>query len=150
MFLTIHAASGIVIGQYVTTPIWAFIIGFILHYVFDIIPHGDTKVAEKYKNPIHIATAGLVDLIVLAFVIIFLIFTNVNLLKISIITGMAGAMLPDIFQGFYYLYRGRVFKRLQDIHNLFHDSISKKYEMNFIIGLIFQLLILFILIIIIL
>ena len=149
MFLTVHVASGVIIGQYIANPLLAFIIGFILHYITDIIPHGDTSVAKKYKNPIHIATAALVDLIILLIVIVFLFLNQINLFKPSIMAGMLGAMLPDILQGFYYIYRGKVFKRLQNIHNLFHDAISKKYEMNFILGLIFQFIILIILIIII-
>jgi glucan phosphoethanolaminetransferase (alkaline phosphatase superfamily) len=149
MFLTVHAASGIVIGQYMTNPILAFIIGFILHYIIDMIPHGDTKVNSKYKNPIHIGTAALFDFIILFFILISLLFAKVNLFKPSIITGMLGAMLPDILQGFYYIYRGKFFKKMQNIHNFFHDAISQKYEMSFILGIIFQLIILIILIFII-
>ncbi len=149
MFLTVHAPTGIIIGQYISNPILAFIIGFIFHYILDMIPHGDTKIDSKYKNPIHIGTAALFDFILLFLVLILLFFSNVNLFKPSIITGMIGAMLPDILQGFYYIYRRKFFKKMQNIHIFFHDAISKKYEMNFVPGIIFQLIILIILIFII-
>ena len=55
MFLTVHSAVGLVIPHYVKNPFLAFFAGFILHYVFDIIPHGDTKIPKKYHNLIHIA-----------------------------------------------------------------------------------------------
>jgi len=145
MFLTVHAASGIVIGQYLQNPLLAFITGLIFHYIFDIIPHGDTRVLEKYKNPIHIALAGIIDLIVLLIFLIILLGLKVDLLNFSIISATFGAMLPDILQAFYYIYRGKIFTKTQYIHNLFHDMISKKHDMTLIPGLIFQFIILILL-----
>jgi len=139
MFLTVHAATGIVIGQNISNPLLAFLIGFIIHYIFDIIPHGDTKVPKKYKNPIHIATAGLADLIILTAFIIFLFIIKIELLTPSILLAMLGSMLPDFLQAFYYIYRKTIFIKTQRIHEFLHDLISKKYEINFYLGLLFQI-----------
>jgi len=144
MFLTVHSAIGIAIGQNISNPLFAFISGFILHYIFDIIPHGDTNVSPKYKNPIHIATAGIIDLIILAIYFIFLLFSQVHLLTISIIAAVIGSIIPDILQAFYYAISRKLFYRWQKFHTLIHDAISQKYELNFFLGLIFQIIILII------
>jgi len=149
MFLTVHSATGVVIGQYISNPFIAFVIGLILHYIFDIIPHGDTKVDNKYKNPIHIALAGIIDLTVILFFFTFLLINKVDLLKPSIVMGVIGSTLPDILQAFYYVSRGKIFTRLQNFHNFWHDMISTKHDFNLPIGLIFQSIILIILTIII-
>lgn len=144
MFLTVHAATGIIIGQYVPNPLFAFIIGFVSHYIFDIIPHGDSKAPEKYKNPIHIAFAGIIDLVVLSLFLIFLFFNQVELLRLNILLAVLGSMLPDILQAFYFVYRKKIFKKLQIFHNFWHDLISHKYAFPLWLGLSFQLLLLII------
>lgn len=144
MFITVHAASGIIIGQYIGNPWLAFLIGFISHIILDIIPHGDTQVAEKYKNPIHIGAAALLDFIILFFLLVFLLVVKIDLFQPSIIMGMIGAMLLDIFQGIYYLTRNKTFKKLQNFHHLFHNAISQKHELNFFVGLALQIVLLII------
>lgn len=150
MFLTVHAPLGIIIGQHVNDPLLAFTLGFISHYLLDIIPHGDTDVPQKYKNPIYIALAGLIDSACLTVLLIFLLLNNIGLITPSIILGTVGAILPDLFQLFYYKYRGRNSAKIQGIHNFFHDLIAKKWQFKFVNGVIFQLITLIILLIIIL
>jgi hypothetical protein len=150
MFLTVHAPLGIIIGQHVNDPFLAFVIGFISHYILDIIPHGDTDVPQKYKNTIYIVLAGLIDSACLILLSVFLLLHNVGLLTPSIILGTFGAILPDLFQLFYYKYRGKNSAKIQGIHNFFHDLIAKKLQFKFANGIIFQVISLIILLIIIL
>jgi hypothetical protein len=145
MFLTVHTPLGIIIGQGVASPILAFVVGLISHYLFDLIPHGDTKVPQKYLNSIHIAFAGLVDLFFVAIYIIILFFLNVEFLKISIIFAILGSWFPDILQAFYFKFQGKILGKLQDFHNFFHNLISIKYQFKLIHGLIWQFIILIIL-----
>jgi hypothetical protein len=145
MFLTVHAASGLVIGRFVKNPILAFLVAFIVHFLFDIIPHGDTKVDPKYKNPIHIATAGLIDVLVLICYLFFMVFNGVKFWQLNMICSFIGSILPDVLQALYYLYRKKWLKVCKNIHDSIHNFISAKYESNFPIGLIIQLIILIIL-----
>src|SRR4030042_5795292 len=133
MFLTVHGAIGIIIGQRIPNPLLAFIVGFISHYIFDIIPHGDSRAPDKWKNPIHIAFAALIDLIVL---IIFILCLGVNTIILNWNTALAllGSLIPDFLQGFYFLTNKKKLIRHQNIHNFFHNLITKNWDFNLITG----------------
>jgi len=145
MFLTVHGAIGIIIGQHIKSPVLAFLAGFISHYLSDIIPHGDTNAPEKWKNPIHIATAAFIDSIIL---LVFLLYlgTKVNILNLATVSAFFGSLLPDFLQGFYFLSNKKIFRRHQSFHNFFHFLIAEKFEWKFNQGIIFQLIIFIILI----
>lgn len=145
MFLTVHGAIGVIIGQRVTNPVLAFIFGFISHYFFDMIPHGDTKAPKKWNNLIHLALIALID----AFVMIVLLLwlgLKTNLHQLSISAGFLGAVLPDFLQGIYFLSGKKYFKQHQKFHNFFHFLIAKKIEWKFSTGLILQIIFFIILI----
>ncbi len=148
MFLTVHGTIGIIIGQRISNPLLAFIAGFVLHYIFDIIPHGDTKVPRQYYNIVYASLAGIIDLIIFAVFIIF-ISQKIEIFKLNIICAIIGSMLPDILQAFYFMSRQKLFKSAQKVHDYFHGLISKKFEFNFFTGLILQIIFFIILIIII-
>ncbi|MCX6746410.1 MAG: hypothetical protein NTX00_05400 [Candidatus Parcubacteria bacterium] len=139
MFLTVHGAIGIIIGQRVSNPVLAFIFGFISHYLFDIIPHGDTNAPKKWNNLIHLALIALIDISVMILLILGM-GLKVNLHQWSVIFGFLGAVLPDFLQGFYFLSGKKWFKRHQKVHNFFHFLIAEKYEWNFYTGLVLQLI----------
>jgi hypothetical protein len=149
MFLTVHSATGLLIGQYVKNPLLAFLGGFISHYIFDIIPHGDTQVPKQYQNLVYITLAGIIDLAaMISYLLIFMLFTN-HLLSLSQIFAILGCLLPDCLQFIYYLYpRQKTIRKIQSIHNLFHELITKKFEFSLTTGLIFQLIFFVILLII--
>jgi len=146
MFLTVHSAVGLTIGQYVRNPLLAFLAGFISHYIFDIIPHGDTKVPRQYLNLVYLALAGTIDLaVMISYLLLFMLFTN-QPLSLSQIFAILGSLLPDGLQFVYYLFpRQKFLKKTQSIHNFFHELIAKKFEFSLVFGLIFQLIIFLIL-----
>ncbi|MCX6743297.1 MAG: hypothetical protein NT116_03600 [Candidatus Parcubacteria bacterium] len=139
MFLTVHSAIGIIIGQNVHNPFLAFILGLASHYVFDLIPHGDTNAPEKWKNNIHIAFAALLDMTIL---IIFLLFLGTKIQIINLNTALAffGAIIPDFLQGFYFLSSKKMFRFAQKIHDFFHFLIADTWEWKFTTGIILQIL----------
>jgi len=149
MFLTVHSATGLLIGQYVKNPLLAFLAGFISHYVFDIIPHGDTQIPKQYHNLIYLALAGIFDLaVMISYLLIFMLFSN-HLLSLSQIFAILGCLLPDCLQFIYYLYpRQKILKKIQSFHNFYHELISNKFEFSLLEGIIFQLLLFMILLII--
>jgi len=48
MFLTIHAAAGLIIGKYIHNPPLAFLAGFLSHLILDAIPH-DPRYSKKWR-----------------------------------------------------------------------------------------------------
>lgn len=97
MYLTTHAAVGILISQSVQSPLAAFGLSFASHFVLDIIPHGDENVEtwarEKGKRAVFVAA---VDVGLLSVFLASLYATH-NLTKIALIqAGIIGAILPDL------------------------------------------------------
>jgi hypothetical protein len=137
MFLTVHGAIGIIIGQRISNPLLAFVVGFISHYIFDIIPHGDTRAPEKWKNIIHTAFAALIDLIIL---IIFILWLGIKVDILNLNTALAffGSIIPDFLQGFYFLTNKKKFVRFQEVHNFFHFLLTKNSDFNLLTGMILQ------------
>lgn len=97
MYLTTHAAVGILISQSVHTPWEAFGLSFASHFVLDMIPHGDENVEtwarQKGKRALFVAVT---DVALLSLFLASLYATN-NLTKIALIqAGIIGSILPDL------------------------------------------------------
>ena len=132
MYLTTHAAVGVLISQSVSTPLAAFGLSFASHFVLDVIPHGDENVEtwarEKGKRALLVAT---VDVGLLAAFVLSLYATN-NLPKIAVTqAGIFGAVVPDLiaivfpvihqYTNWFFLVRAtdRIQHWLQ-LHHLWH------------------------------
>lgn len=101
MFLTAHAAVGIVISQHVDKPLNIFLLGVLSHFILDFIPHGDEhlfkdeewKVQKKYKR---VVLFTLADFVLLGGVIVFLYGTADLPERNRLIAGILGSVFPDV------------------------------------------------------
>ncbi len=143
MFLTVHGAIGVIIGQQVNNPVLALIVGLISHYLFDLIPHGDTNAPKKWDNLIHLAFIALIDIFIMTLMLLWLGF-KIDLGNLSVCAGFLGAVIPDFLQGIYFLSGKKYFILHQKFHNFFHYLIADKYEWNFFTGIILQVIFLII------
>jgi len=142
MLLTVHAATGVLIGQKVSIWWLAFIIGFISHFIMDMIPHGDQGIAERYRAKTHTKQAiqfVLIDLVVcMVFSIFWLLKFSDNIYNFSAIyMGLAGALLPDLLVGIHEVYP-KLFKRFHKFHFRIHDLFPTK-KINLPLGLMIQI-----------
>lgn len=150
MFLTIHASIGALIGEYAPNAFWAFLMGFIAHFLLDLIPHGDQDLVkgyykkEKVKRMVAIASID-------AIVMISLILTLLNrgaFAHPSIVTwGVIGSILPDFLVGIHELSKNRFFKKFNQFHFFIHDTFTKKIRVSLTSGIIIQAIIWWILIV---
>ena len=147
MFLTVHSTTAIALTQNINNPAGAFFIGLLSHYILDSIPHGD-EIFEK------LGIKGMAKLAILDHIGVIIILTTIFLFKPdfiftpSIIFAIIGAMLPDWIMGTYELLNKnykKKFKKIKKIleplhilHNSVHCII--KYNINFPIGIIFQII----------
>lgn len=100
MFLTTHAAAGILISHYTKDPYAVFGWSFLSHFVLDFIPHGDEniyhdhewKILKKFKRPVLI---NLVDLLGLTGLIIWAISNSGDTTSKLMMIGIIGSILPD-------------------------------------------------------
>lgn len=75
MFLTTHAAAGLLIGQHVDSTWTVFGLSFASHFVMDFIPHGDEelyhdeewRVQKKYRRALIVNTFDLLGLLGMIF-----------------------------------------------------------------------------------
>lgn len=160
MFLTTHAAAGILISHYVQNPYEIFGLSFASHFVLDFIPHGDEtlyhdeewKILKKFKRPILI---NLFDLIGLVSLILFAINNPGDTTSRLMMIGIIGGILPDFLSYLFpiihermswlflvrWLYRLtkptglRYLVRAQNwIHNVLHHEIIRR-DIPFWLGL---------------
>ncbi len=164
MFLTTHAAAGILISQHVHNPYAVFGLAFASHFILDFIPHGDEelyhdhdwKVLGKYKRVVIINALDLTGLLLLLlWAISRAELPSAHLLYI----GILGSILPDLLSYFFpiihqrlnwlfiirWLYRltkptgVRYLVRAQNwIHNLLHHEIIRR-DIPFVAGLSLQI-----------
>lgn len=137
------------IAKRIPNPVVAFFAGLILHYLSDMVPHGDTAVPEKYKDPIHIVAAGLIDVILtLIFLTALVLIKGWQILSLNYICAIIGSVLPDVLQ-FIYLTRpkNKILVPIQKFHQKIHNTISNKWQFPFFIGLFLQIILFIILII---
>lgn len=160
MFLTTHAAAGLVIGQYIDNPWAVFSLSFASHFVLDFVPHGDErlyhdhewKILKKFRQPIIV---NLLDLIGLLGVVVFAINHPGDSTSRLMMIGIIGGILPDFLSHLFpviheklswlFLVRWlytltkptglRYFVRGQNwIHDVLHHEIFRR-DIPFLVGL---------------
>jgi hypothetical protein len=142
MFLTVHSAVGLAASKYFHQPILAFIAGFILHYVFDLIPHGDTEVSKKYHNAVYMTLAGLIDLAILSSSLIIIMLTQARIFTWTELAAICGSVLPDALLFFYFIKpQNKVLLKLKKFHHYIHNLLVSKLKIGLIPGMILQVII---------
>ena len=130
MTLTTHATLGAVIGRAVGNPLWAFIFGFISHFIIDMIPHGDTGLADNYKVKKVRRKRALAYVMVDAVVAILFILVLANTRDIDSMRtfswGIAGSVLPDLIIGVYEITKTKYLVWFNKLHFYFHDFFVKR------------------------
>lgn len=147
MLLSVHATVGSVIGESVSTPLLAFILGFISHFILDIIPHGDEELVKAYRNDfknrgmLYLIFFDLVSTIILMFLLFFLHKVS---LSTTVIWGLIGGIAPDIMVAINEITH-KHFSRTNKFHLWTHDKIGHKlnWTMPLKLGLLLQLIIIY-------
>src|SRR3989344_41145 len=130
MMITTHTAIGAVIGQAVGHPVLGFILGFISHFIVDMIPHGDSGMADnffvlKQRRKQAIAFAA-IDAIV-AIGLVLLLANTKDIFSIRNFTwGIIGGVLPDLLVAISIVYKNTLLKKFVAVHFYFHDYFVKK------------------------
>ncbi|MBI3114931.1 MAG: hypothetical protein HYZ09_00350 [Candidatus Kerfeldbacteria bacterium] len=126
MYLTTHAAVGVLIAQQTTNPWLAFFGAFLSHYVLDFVPHGDENLGpedfsdetirawvEQKKG--RIILLGIIDFTGIA-LLVFGLSQTIQLPTFNLLLlGIIGSILPDffvsVFPGVYTLTKRHWFIR---------------------------------------
>lgn len=151
MFISVHAAAATIIGKEIGNPALAFMAGFALHFILDIIPHGDGDFCkrvfgfqthkmseeEKFKS---MAIYNLLDDIVLVFFLLFL-FKNFAWAKDdNVIWAIIGGVIPDLLVALYMLTKSKLLKGFYLFHHNNHMLLIEKlkYDLPLKTGIVMQ------------
>lgn len=143
MLLSVHATVGAIIGENVNTPLLAFVLAFISHFLLDIIPHGDAKLIKDYRDDFK--KKGVYYLIIFDLISTVILLTLLFYFhKISwgrkVMWGIIGGILPDIMVAGHEI-KEKYFKRWHKIHNWMHDRINWSIPLK--LGIIVQIIIIY-------
>tara|TARA_B100001964_G_scaffold220336_1_gene263299 strand:+ start:366 stop:830 length:465 start_codon:yes stop_codon:yes gene_type:complete len=130
MTLTTHATLGAVIGHATGNPALAFIFAFISHFLIDMIPHGDTGLADNYKihkrNRKRAVAYVMVDAVVAIFFVLLLANTRDIVSMRTFSWGIVGGVLPDLIVGIYEITKTPLLRWFNTLHFAFHDFFVKR------------------------
>lgn len=150
MTLGTHAVVGSAIGfSFSLSPIAGFLVGFLSHFVLDMIPHWDYTINTslfdpKKENEVESWKKAVWDLskfggdAILGIIVSFLFFSQGGT-DFNFIYGAIGGMLPDFLQFVYVLFPKGPLKSLQSFHEYVHADAHLRD--NFFLGTMSQVLI---------
>ncbi|MFA6428925.1 MAG: hypothetical protein WCV84_00300 [Patescibacteria group bacterium] len=144
MFLTTHAAIGVLLAEaFPSHPLLAFFLGFGVHFLTDIIPHGDSLIYKGYvtgtKMKRAVAFVTIDGVICLCFT---LLVVNTGMYENLRTTSWAifGSVLPDLLIAVHEVTRNKVLKRFHRVHFFFHNLVtSKRGDIQYASGFAMQM-----------
>lgn len=150
MYLTVHTPFSLIIGKKIKNPFLAFTMAFIAHFILDAIPHDPAWQGATQLNFFIIIA---VDFLLLFFFLLIIRKYQKNILKsVSILSAIAGGIVPDILWGiniispikFDFIVQYQNFHHF--VHLIFVDNIFIPWQLvvlvqggTFILGLIYYL-----------
>lgn len=140
MYLTVHAAAGLVVAKTLTNPFWSFWGGVASHLILDFIPHGDEYLIDNkalhWLKQKKFLGASIIDAMVMAIFIVIYIVSTPGLNLWNILAGLIGAWLPDILQAVYMTTKVKWLKGYHHWHNYWHNLTGHK--MHWTQGMLIQ------------
>ena len=135
MILASHAIIGAAIGRLMPQNLYAaFILGFLSHFIFDLIPHWHYPLKSIVKDnegePINMRWGKdfIVDFlrvgldVISGIVILFLLFKPQNTMAVqALLAGAIGGILPDGLQFLQFKIKWQ-FPFVTKLHRLYHIS----------------------------
>lgn len=150
MLVITHAVTGAVIGQVVRISPLAFIASVVVHFLMDMIPHGDSRDYEKYRQTGKVPKASLYqlifDFVVVTGFIIYVLVLRTEANWWPIFWGILGGVLPDLMVGVHECKPSRLTRQTHWLHLVCHDVITNRWkDVKFRYAIVIQLLIIIVL-----
>lgn len=131
MSLSGHTAIGALLGFSIGNPYLGFALGFVSHFLVDLIPHGDHELArelrihKKKKVPLTLLT---VDALLALFLILIFLSMQGYPSRPALLAAIAGSILPDVIVGVHDLTRWRRLCWFANLHFKFHDYFIERWR----------------------
>ncbi|MFA5107226.1 MAG: hypothetical protein WC497_02780 [Patescibacteria group bacterium] len=148
MFLTTHAAAGVLISQRFESPVVVFFVSIVVHFIMDFIPHGDEMLYQEWdeRKRRRAILLGLIDFL-LVIVMIGVLYKTTELPRFALVSaGLAGSLLPDLVSHVFpwihqkfrevFIFRSLGFLKkkifllhpLMERHNILHDKFHQFFD----------------------
>lgn len=128
MTISPHFFAGAAAATFTTNPLVAFLLGIIIHFLLDMLPHTDPGLFNKKKDgwPVWLYVYCAVEFAVTIAVFVFLFYKRTDFTIIGI--GGLGGIFPDILENapIKSLNNLPVLKQISWFHNAIHFSLEKK------------------------
>lgn len=153
MLLTLHAATGALVGEYSPSPLFALLFGFLSHFPLDIFPHGDRRLGQLAKSghrkPFYwFVLADMIGgTVVLATAFVLGRFEHPGLALL----GLVGGLLPDVIVGVSEYFQEvrhsarMVFEPFYRFHAYIHNQAITSFDITLKTGVAVQVVLLAIL-----
>lgn len=130
MLASTHLISGAVIGSLVQSPVKAFSLGFLSHFVLDSIPHWGNF--SSYDKFLKVAVVDGLSLIVLSSV---LHKKSAKHKRLTVLAGALGAVFPDFDKPSLLFFKKDPYPVVMQN---FHKNIQTEHKFLFIVdGVVF-------------
>ncbi|MDD5290016.1 MAG: hypothetical protein PHT40_02330 [Patescibacteria group bacterium] len=142
MFLTVHAAAGLIIGKYIHNSLLAFLAGFISHLILDAIPH-DPKDPKKWRLSKNFQFFFIVMFLEVPLTIIigtWLFINNELILNWPTFWAIVGSVILDFLYGLNYLFpKLKIFSIFDRFNYWIHIRFITNYKLPWYAWLPIQL-----------
>jgi len=145
MFLTIHAASGLVIGKYTGSVLPAFLIGFVSHIILDMIPHDPVEMDKWKMSEVKkfMVIEFFIEFPLIAIMLAALTWSGLITWSWVYVAAIVGAVAMDFLWGMKKLVpKCKIFGLFEKINHLSHIIFAKNYHIRWQIWLPLQVLLL--------
>jgi hypothetical protein len=127
MFLVGHAAVAAALTSQVRSPVLAFGIGWLSHYLVDFFPHGDEVLGEWTKRGREVPRIFFIVVIDAACLLgAHAWYLSRHPFSLTMLAAMAGSVLPDVMWGLEKLFRRKFFGPHEAFHNRNHNFFALK------------------------
>lgn len=122
MLVAAHIITAGYVGERIGNPFLAFLVGVIIHFLLDAVPHYDTT--DNGKVTKRQLVLSITDLIIGILLIVFLFKADLSL-KSSFFWGALGGIFPDILDNIPFWQNAFRSTSFGKRFHKFHDGIQK-------------------------
>ncbi|MDD4994961.1 MAG: hypothetical protein PHW53_00600 [Patescibacteria group bacterium] len=130
MLIVTHAITGAVVGQLVKNSYISFLASLVLHFLMDIIPHGDTEECRHYRETNRVSKKLFYqlafDIIIMTALAAYLLIFKIQGYWWPTLAGILGGILPDMIVAFHEYKPNRITAPIHWIHFWCHNIITDR------------------------
>lgn len=143
MFLTVHAAAGLMVARSSANPAATFCWSLLSHFVLDAIPHGDEHLAPPHftraRTLRRLTAAAAIDATLLVGFVAIYLWRTPNLSLGNVYAGLLGSLLPDLVLAIAITTGARWLEPYTKFHHRIHNVL--RHQLDWAHGMFVQVMV---------